>query len=52
MCSLDKLYNLIKILNMKDDNMEKCCGVSTHFIRKLTDFFLMIIVEKPQQTFP
>ena len=26
--------------------MEKCCGVSTDFIRKLTDFFFIIIVEK------
>ena len=37
--ALEKLYNLVKTLNMNDDDVEKCCGVSTYFIRKLTDFF-------------
>ena len=36
---LDKLYNLVETLNMNNDDVEKCCGVSTDFIRKLTDFF-------------
>ena len=27
---------------MNNDNVEKCCGVSTDFIRKLTDFFIII----------
>ena len=44
--ALDKLYNLVKTLNINNDDMEKCCGVSTDFIRKLTDFFLIIIGEK------
>ena len=35
---------------MNDDKMEKCCGVSTDFIRKLKDLFFIIIGEKPQQT--
>ena len=52
MSALEKLYNLVKILNMNDDNKEKCCGVSNDFIRKLTDFIFIIIGEKPQQTFP
>ena len=33
-----KLYNLVKTLNMNDDNEEKCYGVSTDFIRKLDGF--------------
>ena len=37
--SLEKLYNIVETLNMNNDNVEKCCGVSTDFIRKLTDFF-------------
>ena len=41
--SLEKLYDLVKTLNMNDDNMKKCCGVSNDFIRKLTDFFFIII---------
>ena len=39
MSALDILYNL-------DENKEKCCGVSTDFIRKLTDLFLITIDEK------
>ena len=46
MCVMEKLYNLVKTLNMNDENMEKCCGVSTGFIRKLTDLFFTIIGEK------
>ena len=36
---LDKLYNLVKTLNVNNDYLGKCCGISTDFIRKLTDFF-------------
>ena len=36
---LDKLYNPVKTLNMNYDNNENCNGVSTYFIRKLTDLF-------------
>ena len=43
---LEKLYNLVKVLNINDDNEEKRCGVSTDFIRKLTDFFFITIGEK------
>ena len=46
MSVIEKLYNLVKTLNINDDNMEKCCGVSTDFIRKLTGFFFIIIGEK------
>ena len=37
--SLDKLYNLVKILNTNNEDIDKCCGVSTDFISKLTEFF-------------
>ena len=40
---LEKLYNLVKTLNMNDENEDKCYGVSTDFIRKLTDLFFIII---------
>ena len=46
MCALEKLYNLVKKLNMNDDKTEKCCGVSSDFIGKLTDFFFILIGEK------
>ena len=46
MSALDILYNLVKTMNMNDENKEKCCGVSTDFIRKLTDLFLITIDEK------
>ena len=52
MCALDKLYKLVKTLNINDDSIEKCCGVLTSFIRKLADIFFIIIGENPQQTFP
>ena len=37
--SLYKLYNLVETLNTHNEDLDKCCGVSTDFIRKLTDFF-------------
>ena len=37
--ALKKIYNLFITLNMNNDYVEKCCGVSTDFIRKLTVFF-------------
>ena len=46
MCALEKLYNLVKTFNINDDKTEKCCGVSTNFIRKLADLFFIIIGEK------
>ena len=49
---LEKLYNLVKTLNMNDENMEKCCGVSTDFIRKFTDLFFIIIGEKASTKIP
>ena len=52
MCALEKFYDLIKKLNMNDDKTEKCCGVSTYFIRKLTDFFFIIIGEKASKNIP
>ena len=52
MCALEKIYNIVKTLNMKDDNMEKCCGVSTDFIRILTDLFFIIIGEKAPTHIP
>ena len=37
---------------MNDDDMEKCCVVSTDSIRKLTDFFFIIIGEKASINIP
>ena len=37
---------------MNDDNEETFYGVSTYFIRKLTDLFFITIGEKHQQKFP
>ena len=37
---------------MIDDNMEKCCGVSTDFTRILTDFFIIKIGEKSSTKIP
>ena len=41
-----KLYNLVNTLNVNDDNKEKCYGVSTDYVRKLTDYFFIAIGEK------
>ena len=46
MSVLEELYNLVKTLNMNDENEEKCYGVPTDFIRKLTDLFFITIGEK------
>ena len=46
MSALDKLYNIVKTLNMNDDNEENCYGFSTDFIIKFTDFFFITIGEK------
>ena len=48
----EKLYLLVRTLNMNDDNEEKCYGISTYFIIKLTDSFFIIIVENDQQMLP
>ena len=50
--ALDKLCNLFTLLNMSNDDMEKCCCVSTDFIRKLTYFFLIFIGEKASTKIP
>ena len=52
MIVIGKLYNLVKTLNMNDDNDEKCNGVSTDFIRKLTDLFFITIGEKALTNIP
>ena len=52
MSVLDKLYNLVKILNMNDDHKGKCYGVSTDFIRKLNYLFFITIGEKPSTNSP
>ena len=49
---LKKWYNIVKALNMNDDNEEKCQGVSTDFIRKFTDFFFITIGEKASTNIP
>ena len=49
---LEKLYILVKTLNVNDDNKEKCYGVSTDSIRKLTDSFFIIIGEKASTNIP
>ena len=43
---LEKLYLLVKKLNMNYENEEKCFGSSTDYIKKPTDFFFIIIGEK------
>ena len=43
MSVIKKLYNLVKTLNINYDNKEKCCVVSTDFIRKLTGFSFITI---------
>ena len=50
--ALKKLYNLVKTLIMNDSNEEECYGVSTDFIRKLTDFFFITISEKASEEIP
>ena len=52
MSALEKLYNLVKTLNMNDVKKEKYCGVSTYFIRKLTDLFFITIGEKASTNIP
>ena len=52
MSVLEKLYNLVKTLNMNDEDDEIFYGVSTYFIRKLTDFFFIIIGEKASTKIP
>ena len=52
MNAIEKLFLLVKTLNMNDDNEEKQYGVSTGFIRKLTDLFFITIGEKNLQKFP
>ena len=39
-------------MNINDENEEKCCGVSTDFIRKWTDFFSITIGEKESTNIP
>ena len=52
MSDLDKLYNITKALNVNYDNEEKCYGVSTCFIRKLTDLFFLTTGEKLSKQIP
>ena len=49
---IEKLYLIVKTLNINDDNEEKCYGVSTNFIRKTTDLFFIIIDEKAPTDIP
>ena len=39
-------------MNVNDDNEEKCCGVSTDFIIKLTDFFFITFGDKASTYIP
>ena len=43
---IEKLHLLIRTPNTNNDNEEECYGISTNFIRNLTDFFSTIIGEK------
>ena len=36
---LDKWYNIVETLNMNNEDLDKCYGVSTDFISKLNVFF-------------
>ena len=49
---LEEINLLVKTSNMNDKNEEKCYGVSTDFIRKLTDLFFIIICEKSSTNIP
>ena len=49
--SLDKLYYIVETLNTNNEDIDKCCGVSTDFISKLT-FFFIIIGEKASTNIP
>ena len=49
---MKKLYNLVKALNINDYNEENWYGVSTDFIRTLTDFFFIAIGEKVSTKIP
>ena len=40
------------MFNVKDDNEEICYGVSTDFIRKLTDLLSIILGEKSSENNP
>ena len=37
--SIYKLYNIVETLNTNNEDLNKCCGVSTDFISRLNDFF-------------
>ena len=52
MSVLNKLYNIVKTLNMNGDNEENCYGVSTDFIKIFTCFFFIIIGEKVSTKIP
>ena len=52
MSVINKLYNLVKTLNLNDDNEGKWNGVSTDLIRTLTDLFFITIGEKSSTNIP
>ena len=52
MSVLEKLYNIVKTLNINDYNEETFYGVSTDFIRKLSDLFLIPIGDKEWTNIP
>ena len=52
MSAHEKLYNLVKTFIINDDNEETFCGVSTDFIRKLTDLFFITIGETSSTNIP
>ena len=50
---LERLDLLVRTLNINDgDNEGKVCGISTKFIRKLTDLFFLIIGFKASTDIP
>ena len=48
---LNKIYNLVKILITNNDDINRSCCVSTDFINKLTDFFILSLVKRLRQTY-
>ena len=52
--NVPEIFNLlVRTPNMNDDDTEgKGCGFSTKLIRKLTDFFLLIIGERASTNIP
>ena len=53
MSNKEKFYSLVKRLNVEEEyNEENLYEISTNFIRKLTDFFFILICKKVSTNIP